>query len=150
VWFSAAPQDGLQAAFIQNFGTIQQDITDFDPTALYTLSVYVTRRPGYGLNPIQITLTDDSNPALVLDLGTVTPSDSASFELYTSATFQPTSSGMTLSFAGTAGGDSDTALDLVSFTDPSGSAPEPVGFVLTGTALVILGRIRFRAGAGRR
>jgi len=145
-WFVATPPDGNQAGFIQMGGFISQDILDFNPADLYTMTFYVARRVGYGLNPIGVTLTDDSNSS-VMNLGTATPSSGSFFDVFTSLSFEPTNSGMTLTFTGLdASGDNDTALDLVSFTDlgqPS-SVPEPATLALIGSALIAVGVARYR------
>lgn len=151
-WFMAAPPDGSDAGFIQDGGSILQDITDFNPADLYVLTFYVVQRVGYGLNPIQATLTDDSDSS-VIHLGTATPSGDSSFALFTSLEFQPTNSAMTLSFIGlNAAGDNDTALDLVTFADlgPASSVPEPVTLPVVGGALIAMARLSKRQSPARR
>jgi hypothetical protein len=140
-WFSATTPDGSQAAFIQNNGSISQDILDFIPGQFYYLTVWLVQRPNEGLNPVGITLTDDSNPSTVLNLGTATPTTSSSFTEFTSEVFEPTNTHMTLQLAGLAMiGDDDTALDLVNIS----SAPEPGTIFLIGAALAIGASIRRR------
>jgi hypothetical protein len=101
----------------------------------------MVRRPNEGLNPISITLTDDSHPSTVLNLGTATPTDSLSFVEFTSENFQATNTQMTLQFAGlNPTGDNDTAVDLVNII-PN---PEPGTVFLIGAALAVGAALRLR------
>jgi hypothetical protein len=135
-WFTGAPPDGTQAAFCQNNGcSITQSVTGFVVGQFYSVDFYAAERTGtagtYPSQPLEVLLGGSS-------LGIYTPPD-FSFTHYTTTTMQATSTTMTLQFLGVnaTGGDSDTALDLVTINSVSG-VPEPGTMALAGIAIVAL------------
>lgn len=107
--FAAAP-DGDQTAFLQagsiGAGAIAIDVGGLTPGASYRVRFQLARRPGYGLNTINLAAGGTA-------LGSFSPSSNA-FESFESAAFTAAGSAVTISFTGTiAAGDRTSALDAV-------------------------------------
>jgi hypothetical protein len=112
--FAAAP-DGDQAAFIQSVpgstGAMALSVTGLEPGATYRLRFRLTRRPGYGLNPVTVAAGGTG-------LGTFTPASTA-WQSFATATFTAAATSITISFTGSASqGDSASGLDLVTVGPP--------------------------------
>ncbi|MEA3015889.1 MAG: hypothetical protein QOI38_611 [Sphingomonadales bacterium] len=108
--FATAP-DGDQVGFLQAgptaAGAIAISVTGLTTGASYRVRFRLARRPGYGLNTINLAVGGSAH-------GTFSPSSSA-FESFESNPFTATGSPMTITFTGTIdSGDRATALDAVS------------------------------------
>lgn len=106
----ASATDGDQVGFLQAgsgaAGSIAISVSGLTTGASYRVRFRLARRPGYGLNTINLTAGSTS-------LSSFSPSSSA-FESFESAAFTATGSPMTITFTGTiAAGDRTTALDGV-------------------------------------
>jgi hypothetical protein len=109
---------GVQAAFVQENGTISQAIPGFIPGAIYTISFLAAERPG-NAQSWNVTV----NGAVI---GSYNPGSSAtSYAVYT-AGFTATAATQIVAFAGTdlAGGDNTVFIDNVRITAPP--TPSPV------------------------
>jgi hypothetical protein len=102
--------EGVQAAFVQAYGTISQSLSGFIPGKTYTLAYSAAQRPGYSETwnvKIDSTVIQSNSPG-----GT-------SYATYT-ANFVATAATHTLSFVGTdlAGNADAVFIDNVSITSP--------------------------------
>ncbi|MDB6018458.1 MAG: Immunoglobulin subtype [Pedosphaera sp.] len=134
-----APQ-GVQAAFVQQKGTISRTISGFIPGTNYTLLFLAAERPG---NAQSWNVTIDGTV-----IGSYAPGSSATSYADYSATFTATAATHTLAFVGTdlATGDNTVFIDDVQITAP----PSPV-IILTNTlpvtAVDVVGsQVTFTAG----
>lgn len=136
--------EGSSGAFIQGTGSFFQDI-DF-AAGTYTLSFFIEARAGGG-QPLALSV---GGTALTFGgAATVTPLDSASFNLVTSDPFTLAGGTQTLLFSGTMPFD---PTDLTTFIDNVGIAlavPEPAtgGLLAAGGLLVAAGWRWRRRGA---
>ena len=136
-WFSVAPPDGTQAAFLQVSGTaattdfISQSLTGFNVGDVYQFTFYAAQRPGFAANDFNVLLG-----STVIDH--VTPG-STSFVQFTASPTIASSSSMTLTFQAlnTANaGDADAIIDLVQVQDLGlPVVPEPASFFLLGPGI---------------
>jgi alpha-L-rhamnosidase len=106
--------DGVQAAFVQSYGTISQTLSGFVPRTNYTVSYYAAQRSGANQN--------GGESWNVLIDGAVIQTNQPGATSYTnySATFTATAGTQTLSFAGTdlATGDNTVFIDDVRISPP--------------------------------
>ena len=111
--FEDAP-DGHQVAFLQggsaqialNVSGLDPNLSGPYPGVLYAVQFYIAQRPGYGINPVTVTI--DGTP-----IGTFTPA-STSFTPVTSLLFTARAANGTITFSGTnSTGDTGTAIDMV-------------------------------------
>ena len=106
--FSPAP-GSPQSAFIQNGyetggSTISQTV-NLTPGDYYTLTFYLEQRPGYGADPISVTIGGDTL------FSSITPPDNDTWTKYT-VTFEATSTSELLTFAGLGGTTKDNGTGL--------------------------------------
>src|ERR1035437_7309452 len=120
-----APQ-GVQAAFVQEHGTISQAISGFTPGTPYMISFFAAERPG---NDQSWNLT--VNDAVIASFD---PGSANNYVKYT-ATFMATAATQTVAFVGTdlAGGDNTIFIDNVQITNVSVTVV--VSSAPTGTAI---------------
>ena len=121
-----APQ-GVQAAFVQEYGTISQAIPGFTPGTSYMISFFAAERPG---NDQSWNLTVNGTVIASFD-----PGNSANNYAKYTATFTATAATQTVAFVGTdvAGGDNTIFLDNVQITNVS--ATVVVSSAPTATAI---------------
>ena len=113
--------DGVQAAFVEEYGTISQTLYGFVPGTVYTITYYGAQRSGANQNGgeswdimIDNTVIATNRPGL------------ASYTIYT-ATFTATATTHTLSFVGTdlATGDNTVFIDDVQISPALFGLPPP-------------------------
>lgn len=110
LWFNGTPPDGLQAAFIQGNGNIEQQINGLIAGNYYKISLYHADRPGY--DP-QICLIKVNG----FQIGSFT-STLTTFQPYSSDIFGATSGSMTLRIEGTStSGQGALNIDMVVVED---------------------------------
>jgi len=139
-FFAGVAPDGAQAAFLQSaglVGEINQTLGAVTIGSKYLLSFYVADRPGYVANPVDVKVDG-------VDLSSFT-SGSTSFVKETVNFIATTTTPFLQSIGGPAGGDIDSAIDLVTVT-PAGtvSTPEPAALALLGIGGVSLAARRRR------
>lgn len=131
-----APQ-GVQSAFIQEFGSISQTLTGFVPSSIYSVTVSAAQRPASNQSGGESWDVKLNN----IVIGVFNPgSNATSFVDYTT-NFTPASSTETLAFAGTdlVGGDNTVFLDNVRISAVSNSIAAPTGLnAVAGNAQVNL------------
>jgi hypothetical protein len=150
-WFSVAPPDGNQAAFLQVYLPVGAATTDFISQTLtglnvgdtYRFTFYAAQRPGFSVNDFNVLLG-----STVIDH--VTPA-STSFVQFTTAPTIATSSSLALTFQAldTANvTDADSVIDLVQIQDLGAiGIPEPATVLLLGPGITGLLWLRRRKRA---
>ncbi|HEY4414981.1 MAG TPA: DUF642 domain-containing protein, partial [Verrucomicrobiae bacterium] len=139
-----APQ-GIQAAFVQNHGTITQTLTGFIPGTNYTINFLAAERPNYAAQSWNVTI----NGATV---GSYNPGASATAYVNYTANFTATATSQVLGFVGTdlSGSDSTIFIDDVQIAITGlTSSPNPllVTNTLPVTAADVVGsQVTFTAG----
>ena len=137
--FSAAPGGAGQTAFLQSYqgninvakgapiSSISQSVGSLVVGQQYTVTFYLEQRPGFGANPVTVTIDGVTI--------TVTPPADDKWTAYTE-TFSATGAveDLTFSVTGTGAGsyDNDTGLASVSIA----ATPEPGTLLLLGTGLL--------------
>jgi hypothetical protein len=135
-FFTPPPPDGSQAAFLQQASdqsspsTISQLLTGV-ALAPALLSFFIADRPDFPADPITVMFGSQN-------LGTFTPPSTAFTKVTINFIPTATSGQLTFRSAATTNGDIDTALDMVTFSQPS-AVPEP------GSALFVLPGLWFLA-----
>jgi autotransporter-associated beta strand protein len=99
--------EGIQAGFVQEYGTITQTISGFISGTNYTISFLAAERPGYN-ESWKVTINGTT-------VGSFNPGSSASAYTLYKASFTATAASQTLAFVGTdlAGGDNTIFIDDV-------------------------------------
>jgi len=138
--FSNAPAGASQTAFLQSgltgSGSISQEMTGLTIGQTYTVTFDLEQRPGYGADPVTVTIDGVSL--------TVTPPNDDQWTQFTeSFTANGTYEDLVFSVAGAGTNDNDTGLADVSMTAPT---PEPGTLLLLGTGLFGLAFVVFRKG----
>ncbi|MFZ1086127.1 MAG: DUF642 domain-containing protein [Terracidiphilus sp.] len=122
--FTTAP-DGVQVAFLQETASISQTVS-LVAGDQYNLTYYVEQRPGYGVDPVTVSVGGTQTNYIA--------NPTADWTLYTD-TFTAASTSELLEFSTTEpiyGGDNDAGLDDVSITP----TPEPGTMTLLGSGLL--------------
>jgi hypothetical protein len=84
------------------------NVGGLDPGTFYVVQFYIAQRPGFGVNPVSVTVDGPNTP-----IGSFTPG-STGFVPVTSTAFGASRPNATLIFTGTSpGGDSGTAIDMI-------------------------------------
>jgi hypothetical protein len=125
--------EGVQAAFVQEFGSISQSLSGFVPGTNYTITFSAAERGG---NNQSWNIKTDNTV-----IGSYNPgSSAASYSDYT-ATFTAAAITHTVSFVGTdlAGGDNTIFIDNVRISPPLLSVPVVVRNTLPATAADVVG-----------
>ncbi len=145
-FFTPPPPDGNQAAFIQqasdqptSLSSITQSLAGVALTPSQ-LVFFLAQRPDHSVNPINV-LYGSQN------LGTFTPASTTFQQITINFTPLATSGVLTFQSAATTGGDLNSALDLVSFTQAT-SVPEPASAILILPSLAAL--VLFRRHRGKK
>jgi len=125
-----APQ-GVQAAFVQGYGTISQAISGFTPGANYTVSFLAAERPN---NAQSWNVTVNG-----LVIASFNPGSSATGYMPYTATFTATAATQTVAFVGTdlAGGDNTVFIDNVRITVLPTLPPVNINIQESGGNLVL-------------
>jgi hypothetical protein len=125
-----APQ-GVQAAFVQEYGTISQSISGFTPGLNYTISFFAAER----INDAQ-SWNVAANGVVIASYNP--GSSSTSYVKYT-ATFKATAATQTVAFVGTdlASGDNTVFIDDVRITPPPILSPININIQQVGGNLVL-------------
>jgi hypothetical protein len=124
-WGFANAPNGVQTAFLQSYnnqvpGTITQDVTGLTVGQKYTLTLDLSDRPGFGVDPVTIQVGGDV-------LGTFTPAGNT-WAPVTTGTFTATAENDVISYSVAANaGDVDIGLDNVSIA----AVPEPMTWALS-------------------
>jgi len=126
----SAPQ-GVQAAFVQEHGTISQAISGFIPGINYTVSFFAAERPNNAQSwnvTVNGTVIASFNPG----------ASATSYVNYT-ATFTATAATETVAFVGTdlAGGDNTVFIDNVRITAPPILPPVNINIQQAGSNVVL-------------
>lgn len=151
--FSAAPDGAGQTAFLQSYrgsatvakgsptSTISQSVAGLTVGHEYMVSFYLEQRPGYGANPVTVTIDGVTM--------TVTPPNNDKWTEYTEGfTYNGASDLLTFSVTGTGVGsyDNDTGLAEVAMAP----APEPGTLLLLGSGLLGFAGLARRKFASRK
>ncbi len=126
--------EGIQAAFVQEYGTMTQTVSGLTPGALYMITFRAAERPGNSQSwnvTVNGTAVGSYNPG----------SDAGAYVVY-STTFTATAAMETLAFVGTdlAGGDNTAFIDDVQIAPSSTSmSPVPTMNPLPVTAADVVG-----------
>ncbi|MGC9942825.1 MAG: fibronectin type III domain-containing protein [Verrucomicrobiota bacterium] len=132
---------GVQAAFVQEEGTITQNLSGFIPGTNYTITFLAAERPG---NAQSWNVTVDGAV-----IGSFNPGSSASSYVEYSASFTATAAAEILAFVGTdlAGGDNTIFIDDVQIVMTALSAsPQLTTNTLPATAADVVGsQVTFKA-----
>jgi len=125
-----APQ-GVQAAFVQEYGTISQTISGFTPGINYSVSFLAAERPN---NAQSWNVTVNG-----VVIASFNPGSSATSYLPYTASFTATAVAETVAFVGTdlAGGDNTVFLDNVRITAPPILPPVTINIEKTGGNLLL-------------
>jgi len=125
-----APQ-GVQAAFVQEHGSISQAIAGFTPGINYTVGFLAAERPN---NAQSWNVTVNGQV-----IASFNPGSSATSYVNYTATFTATAATENVAFAGTdlAGGDNTIFIDDVRITSPPSLAPVNLNFQQAGSNLVL-------------
>ncbi|MGA2245043.1 MAG: protease pro-enzyme activation domain-containing protein [Verrucomicrobiota bacterium] len=136
--------EGVQAAFVQEYGSIAQTVSGFMPGTNYTLTFLAAERPGYS-ESWKVTVNGTT-------VGTYNPGSGATAYAAYKAAFTATAASETLAFVGTdsAGGDNTVFIDDVQI-GVTGLTVSPSPQVATNTlpvtaADVVGGQVTFTAG----
>ncbi len=126
-WNFAPAPDGSWVAYLQDYATISQNIAGLTAGQTYYLSFFAAQRPGYGVNPMTVTI--DGLTEVIIPTSTQ----------WTKYTFSFVASGNdVLTFSTSTGvpgySDYDIGLDDVGIY-----APEPMTLMLFGTGLMGIG-----------
>lgn len=121
-----APQ-GVQAAFVQEDGSISQSLSGFVPGSLYSVTFSAAQRPGSNQHGGESWNVKLDNTVI----GSFNPGSGATIYMDYVASFTPTATTHTLSFVGTdlAGGDNTVFLDNVRISVVSNAITPPEGLV---------------------
>jgi hypothetical protein len=123
--------EGVQAAFVQEYGSISQPISGFTPGINYTVSFLAAERPG---NAQTWNLTVNGAVVASFNPGSI----ATSYANYAAA-FTATAATETVAFVGTdlAGGDNTVFIDSVRITAPPSLPPVNINLQLAGNNLVL-------------
>lgn len=145
-FFTVAPPDGDQAAFLQVYGggpasgdSISQTITLLTVGNAYQFTLWAALRPGFAVNDFDVTFGGTT-------IADVVPT-STNFVEFTTSAILATSTSEVLSFQSldTAGSfDADSIIDDIGISNVSG-APEPATLAMLGSGLIGMYWLRRRA-----
>ena len=137
--------EGIQAAFVQEYGTISQTISGFVPGTNYTIMFLAAERPGYAGESWKVTVNGTQ-------VGSYNPGASATAYTAYKASFVATAASETVAFVGTdsAGGDNTVFIDdvQIGITGLTASpGPQVITNTLPVTAVDMVGsQVTFTAG----